>query len=469
MKRLLPQSLFGQTVLILLLGLALSHAIGAWFYGSDREQAVRAVGGLAVAQRIANNARLVEESPLDWRSRIVEGLNDPAFRVSLSSAAPSFPLEEESSPISGVIKEFIAGQLPARVAQQVHVAVAIGLGSVDGGPPFGLRGTMQSMPMPMMRQGMHGPGSWRGMQATVQLPDGQWLAFSTVLPDTAPAMSLQFILSMAIMAIIVLVVSIWAVRRLTAPLGVLAQAADRLGKDVAAAPIAVTGSMEMRQAALAFNRMQERLQRLIENRTLMLAAISHDIRTPLTLLRLRAEGIEVGEDRDRMLATIAEMEAMLGATLSFARDEAKTEPRRRVDLTALVASLVDDMADAGLPVSMEPAIPAVCECQSQSLKRALTNLIDNAIKYGSSAQVSLRTNAETMEIWVDDDGPGIPEEELSRVQQPFYRLESSRSRETGGVGLGLAIALSIVQSHGGQLSLSNKNDGGLRAKLILPH
>ncbi len=466
MKRLLPQSLFGQTILILLLGLALSHAIGAWFYGSDREQAVRSVGGLVVAQRIANNARLVEDAPQDWRSRIVDALSDPGFRVSLSATEPPFSPDEEGGAISSVIREFIAGRLPTRVGRQIHVAIA--QSPAAGGPQFGFRGPMGSPPAPMMHRGMHGPGAWRGLRAAVPLADGLWLEFSTVLPDSAPGASFQFMLSMAIMAVIVLVVSIWAVRRLTAPLGLLARAAERLGRDVAAEPITVTGSAEMRRAAAAFNRMQDRLRRLIENRTLMLAAISHDIRTPLTLLRLRAEAIEAGEDRDRMLATIADMDAMLEATLGFARDEARTEPRRRVDVAALVESLADDMADAGFPVSMEPAAPAICDCQSQGLKRAVTNLIDNAVKYGGAARISLRPVAEGVEISVDDDGPGIPEEELSRVQQPFYRLEGSRSRETGGVGLGLAITLSIVQAHGGTLSLGNRPQGGLSARILLP-
>ena len=182
--------------------------------------------------------------------------------------------------------------------------------------------------------------------------------------------------------------------------------------------------------------MQERLRRLVESRTQMLAALSHDLRTPLTLLRLRAEEVADTEERDKMLATIGEMDEMIGTTLAFARDEVRAEPRRRVDVAALLASIVDDMADAGLPVTMAPAAPLIHECQPGALKRAITNLLDNAVKYGKRARAAIASADNTVEITIDDDGPGIPDAELPRVFQPFYRVEDSRNRDTGGTGLG---------------------------------
>ena len=198
---------------------------------------------------------------------------------------------------------------------------------------------------------------------------------------------------MGVMAIIILAVSVWAVRRVTAPLASLATAAERLGHDVNAPPLPEAGTTETRQAARAFNDMQTRLRNLIENRTRLLAAISHDLRTPLTLLRLRAETVENAQERDKMLSTIAEMDAMIGATLQFARDESASEPRRQTDLTSLLQSVVDDMRDAGLPVRMEPAEPIVYECQPAALKRAIRNLLDNAVKYGKAGSVEIRTDA----------------------------------------------------------------------------
>jgi signal transduction histidine kinase len=212
--------------------------------------------------------------------------------------------------------------------------------------------------------------------------------------------------------------------------------------------------------------MQIRLRELIENRTRMLAAISHDLRTPLTSLRLRAENNSDPDDREKMLATVAEMDTMIGATLLFARDDALAGTRRRTDLSALLASIVDDLADNGLAVEMEPSPPVVFTCQPDALKRALTNLLENGVKYGGRARARIVVLPDKIEVVVDDDGPGIVDSELERVFQPFYRIESSRARETGGIGLGLAIARSIVEAHGGDLVLSNRKEGGLRARMV---
>ncbi len=471
MTRFVPKSLFGQTLLILLLGLVVSHAIGAWIYAGAREQAVRAIGGFAAAQRVANLSRLVEDAPADWRPRIVAALSDPTFRVSLASQPPD-QLPADADGAARVIEDYVRQQLPERPDRQVRAAVfePAGLpGRAPFGSPFGPpMGGMGSM-AGMMR-GMMGPdfGAWRGLQVAVKLSDGQWLSFATTLPQGAPSVSWQFIISMALMGLIVLAVSAWAVRRVTAPLGMLAGAADRLGRDVAAEPLAEAGTIEMQRAARAFNRMQERLRRLLESRTQMLAALSHDLRTPLTLLRLRTEEVADVDERDKMLATIGEMDEMIGTTLAFARDEVRAEPRRKVDVAALLASIVDDMADAGLPVTMQPAAPLTHDCQPGALKRAITNLLDNAVKYGKRAQATIGNVGSAIEITIDDDGPGIPEAELPRVFQPFYRVEDSRNRDTGGTGLGLAIAQSIVQAHGGELTLANRPGGGMRACIKLP-
>jgi signal transduction histidine kinase len=313
-----------------------------------------------------------------------------------------------------------------------------------------------------------GRAAFRDLLVAIPLADGSWLTFATGLPAGGPAFSSQFLLSMAVMALIILAVSVWAVRRVTAPLGSLAAAAERLGNDVNAPPLAETGTTETRQAARAFNDMQERLRNLIENRTRLLAAISHDLRTPLTLLRLRAEAVENAQERDRMLSTIAEMDGLIGTTLQFARDESASEPRRPTDLASLLQSVVDDMSETGLAVRMVSADPIIYECQPAALKRAVRNLLDNAVKYGKTARVAMRETARAIVIDIDDEGPGIPEADLSRALEPFYRVEASRSRETGGVGLGLAIAQSIVHAHGGQLTLANRPEGGLQASIALP-
>jgi signal transduction histidine kinase len=460
MTRFFPNSLFGQTVLILLAGLIASHTVGSWIYTADREQAVRAVGGFATAQRIANLTRLVGDTPREARQRIVAALSDQSFRISLSAEPVAVQTVDEDVPAARAIKEFLIDQLSLEAARQPRVSA-----SAAEGPPFGPGHMMGHGPM---MRGFGGFAGFRDLQVSIPLADGAWLSFATALPAGGPAFSVRFLLSMGIMAIIILAVSVWAVRRVTAPLASLATAAERLGRDVNAPRLPETGTTETRQAARAFNDMQTRLRGLVENRTRLLAAISHDLRTPLTLLRLRAETVENAPERDKMLSTIAEMDGLIGATLQFARDENASEPRRPTDLTSLVQSIVDEMSDAGLPVRMAPAQPIVYECQPAALKRAVRNLLDNAVKYGKSGAAVIRRAPRTIEIDVDDDGPGIPQAELARVLEPFYRLEQSRSRDTGGVGLGLAITQSIVQAHGGTLTLSNRPTGGLHATIALP-
>ena len=476
MKRLVPQTLFGQTLLLLLVGMGLSLLAGSWIYVSARQEAVRAVGGLASAERIINLSRLIEDVPPEWRDRIIAGANDAGFRIRLTGNQPTPPADDSLIPEAGHIEAYLKEALPSR---KVHVSLAVDGGAAHVGPwrhhaPWSRMGG-GPMAGPAEDQGpmMHGPFarwnmSWRALHAAVELKSGQWLEFSTTLPDSGPAMSPRLILALGVMAAMIALLTAWAARRLTAPLTVLADAAERLGRDVRAPPLAVSGSQELRSAAHAFNEMQTSLKRLIENRTQMLGAISHDLRTQLTLLRLRAENVDQPDERDRMLKTIDEMDEMLMSTLSFARDEATSEISKRIDIGAFVSSIADDMADAGLAVEtgvIEAGV--VAESKPLALRRALTNLIDNAVKYGGKASVAVRAKAEQVEITVEDEGPGIPEDQLGRVLQPFVRLEDSRNRDTGGIGLGLAIAASIAEAHGGTLTLNNRREGGLRAILAL--
>lgn len=490
MTRWLPKSLFGQTLLLLLAGLIVSHAIGSFIYSLDRESAVRAVGGLATAQRIANVSRLVEDMPADWRDRLVAGLSDRSLMVALSDTPPL--TTSDSGPVADVIRDYLMHQLRLPPGREPMVAV-----DEASGPPFGGRRFREPPPgaefgrdpgrEPGVGPGGMGPGRmmrerdeerWRerrqammrtrGLEVAVPLRGGQWLHFATALPSSNAGFSYQYLISMLVMALFIVAISIWAVRRMTAPLAAVAVAADRLGRDVNAPPLTETGTVEMKQAASAFNTMQTRLRALIENRTRMLAALSHDLRTPLTLLRLRAENVENAEERDKMLGTIAEMDAMIGATLSYAREQAADETRRAADVAALVQSVVHDMADAGLDVTMTQGQPVSIECQPAALKRALTNLIENAVKYGTRARVSLAVTPQTLEIAVEDDGPGIPADQLAKVFEPFYRVEESRSRDTGGVGLGLAIAQAVVSAQNGTLTLANRTPSGLRALITLP-
>jgi signal transduction histidine kinase len=308
----------------------------------------------------------------------------------------------------------------------------------------------------------------RSLQVSLRLSDGSWLNFATPFTGSVPFWSLRFVLSLAVMAVAVIALSVWVVRRLTAPLAIFARAAERLGVDVNAPPLLESGPREVRQATRAFNEMQRRIRRFIDDRTQMVAAISHDLRTPLTRLRLRAEFVEDAEHHDKMLHDIDEMETMIASVLSFARDAAADEPHELIDVVALLQSVCDDAADAGGQVALEAAGQTTISGRSMALRRAMTNLIDNAVKYGERARVALEATDEWITIRVDDDGPGIPDGKAERVFEPFYRLETSRSRETGGVGLGLSVARTIIRAHGGDIELANRPEGGLRVSVSLP-
>ncbi len=266
----------------------------------------------------------------------------------------------------------------------------------------------------------------------------------------------------------------WAARRVARPLEVLAHGATRAGAGLAPDfAVPEPAPREVGAIASALASMHARLRGVVDDRTRMLAAISHDLRTPLTRLRLRAEQIPDPEERAKAAADIDEMERMIAETLAFARADALETGAERFDLAALLHSLVDDRIDLGADVALEgadapPPGGLVVEGRPGALRRALDNLVSNALAHGTHARLSLEAGAEHIRIHVDDAGPGVPPHELERVFAPFYRLEASRSRSTGGAGLGLAVARDIARAHGGDVVLVNRPGGGLRATLSLP-
>lgn len=259
-------------------------------------------------------------------------------------------------------------------------------------------------------------------------------------------------------------------RHVSGPVRQLAIAAEDFGRGESPGAVAERGPEDVRRAARAFNDMQARLAHLIETQRTMLRAVGHDLRTPLTSLRLHAEDLPASETRDRMIATIDDMGVMTGEILSWAKDTSAMEDPAAVHLTALLESIVDDYIDHGRDVALHtPPENLVVTIRRVALRRVLTNLIDNALKYGERAHLSLSVESGRFTIQIDDDGPGIPEDQLEDVLRPFVRLETSRNKATGGVGLGLSISQSILAAQGGQLVLVNRPKGGLSARVTLPH
>ena len=256
-------------------------------------------------------------------------------------------------------------------------------------------------------------------------------------------------------------------RRMARPIALFAQAAERFGRDPRSPPLAVSGPSEIAVAVRAFNDMQERLARYVEDRTAMVGAIAHDLRTPLTRLRFRLEAAP--EDvRIKMASDIAEMEAMISGTLAFVRDATRPAERTRLELSSLLESLSDEMSETGQDVEVERAERVVVDGDPVALRRLFNNLLDNAIKFGLQARVRVYPSARFAVVEIDDRGKGLPETALEKVFEPFYRAEGSRSRETGGIGLGLAVVRSIARAHGGDATLSNREGGGMTARVLLP-
>ena len=302
----------------------------------------------------------------------------------------------------------------------------------------------------------------------VELRSGNWLSFDQHLPAGLFEWPRKLFTSLIVLLVIAIFASWFIVRHLTKPLDNLSKAAESLGRDLRQPPLPETGSSEVRKAAAAFNQMQVRIRRFIDDRSNMLGAVSHDLKTPLTRLRLRTELLEDAKIQQKFEQDLSEMEVMIDSALDFMRGIDTEEPLQQTDIEALLESLQSDAQEMGKEIGLSGSSTAPYPCRPLALKRCLSNLINNALKYAGSATIRIEDSKTQLKIAIEDNGPGIPEHQLERVFDAFYRLEKSRNKETGGNGLGLGIARNVARSHGGDLLLSNRANTGFCAELILP-
>lgn len=427
-----PGSLFARLSLILLAGMLAVQGISLWLQSGERATVVAQTRGQVFADRIADAVRVLEAVAPPQRPGVIAGL-----------------------PADGVVAQLIeeadaAGHAPRGPFQAI---VAARLGSERE-----IRAAGGGMP----RKG------GRGRSFDVRLRDGQWVRLTTAPEPEAPALPGKLLVQLLLSFAVVLGVVVIAVRQASAPLKQLAEAADSLGLDLEGPPLAERGPTETRRAAQAFNRMQTRIRRLVEERARALAAVSHDLRTPLTRLRLRTELVADDSLRAQMTRDLETMAAMLDATLDYLRGVQAGEAPCRIDMNALLQSLSEDARVLGREIAITGVAQTPYTGRLSALRRALQNLLDNAIKYGLGAHIRVEDSAEALSITVEDDGPGIPPEQLARVTEPYYRVDAARGAETGGVGLGLAIVQDVALLHGGELVLANRAGGGLAARLVLP-
>ena len=460
MRRLWPRNLAGQLVLIVVVGLLAGQLLSLAIFADERRVALRAANREQVLARTAGLVRLLEETPAALHGRILEA-SSGAFVRFRRGAEPAVADEDSwtrRNPGAAQLRRLLAGNggRPVLVdfADERPLANLVGFEPMDersGRPRF-------------WQRRRHAPAA---LVVAVQLADASWLNVQTQ-PQPAPGWALPTLVTLGLTAGLVGLGVVLAVRRATRPMTRLAIAADALGRGEALPPLPEAGPADVRATVQAFNRMQARLRRFVDDRTRMLAAIGHDLRTPITSLRLRAEFVEDEDTRSRILATLDEMQNMVEGTLAFARQDAADEPTRTVDLSALVESTVLDLADLGAEVTFAEGRRQTLRCRPVALRRALRNLSENAVRYGTRCRVRIEGDRHEVRILVEDDGPGIPEAEQERVFEPFVRLEGSRSSQTGGIGLGLAIARSIVRAHGGDIRLANRPGGGLAVTVALP-
>jgi signal transduction histidine kinase len=307
----------------------------------------------------------------------------------------------------------------------------------------------------------------RRLDVAVELPDGDVVVFRTIAPRPDPRVPSQMYLQLGALIAALSVVLFAMTRTITRPLADLALAADALGRGVPVEPLRERGARELRSATRAFNAMQDRLRRYLDSRTRVLAAMSHDLRTPLTRLRLRVESIDDDDLRQRCTADIEEMSRMVRGALSVFRGLNDDEIAIEVDINALVEETRQQHVELGGEVAVSGSADAPLVARPLALKRCLGNLVQNAVQYAGPARIVIEDGKDLV-IRVEDDGPGIPADALEQVFEPFFRLEVSRNRDSGGTGLGLSIARDMAQAHGGSLVLRNRSGGGLDAVLTLP-
>jgi signal transduction histidine kinase len=470
-----PRSLAGQLIGLLLIALFVAQAISIWIFHDERRIALIEVARDNILLRAVSIAKLIDDTPVSLQTRILDASSSRHTTFWIGEAPVVRTPGTDSTEIH--LQQILADRfspprdvrldlMDPRNRQPDSGKITKDDEDKDGDRP--------QRPSWRPSSGQGHPGRLHRLKRghidlalSIPLSDGSFLNVETNYRPP-PRTLMPLLVQLGLMALAVILIVAFAVRRVSRPLRDLANAAERLGRGEDVTALEATGPLEVRTVTEAFNSMQDRLTRFVRDRTRMLAAISHDLRTPITSLRLRAEFIEDDENREKIIETLEEMSQMTEATLAFARDEAAREEAKPTDLASLLESLAGDQQDLGHKATVNEVDRLVITCRPVALKRAFRNLIENGIRYGDAVEINLARDSKEAVVTISDQGPGIPEDRLADVFEPFVRLEESRSEETGGIGLGLAITRSIIHAHGGTIELKNGDDRGLKAVVRLP-
>ncbi|KAE9644839.1 ATP-binding protein [Pseudomonas sp. PB103] len=439
-RRLLPgDTLSRRIALTIVAAMLASLALNALFVQVAGIWARPPIERTGLLEQIAATSRVIEAAPVSLRPQLADAASSAMLQVSWKAQRADFDL-----PNDGVRVE--ASRVP--VLQQL-------LGGDRKIEAFNPDDWPRNNPR-------------AHYAALVQLADGSWLSF--IPPERSWGLELgtRIAIIIALGLIATFLVAWIATRQLANPLQRFSRAARRFGTDLRAPPIKIEGPHEIRQAIVAFNTMQAQIQHFIAERTHMLASISHDLRAPLTRMRLRSEFMEDLDHQRKLIRDVEEMQSMINAALAFFREDTHREPSTAFDLSELLQTIIDDYRDQQIEVDFSGPAHLVYDGRPLGIKRVIVNLLENAVKYAQQPRIALRADEYSICIEVSDTGPGIPEAALEQVFDPFFRLEASRNRDTGGVGLGLSAARAIVREQGGELTLSNRHGAGLLARVELP-
>ena len=443
-------SMTGRVFTTLLLGILMTAALTQLLADAERQRVIDEFRDLHSLDRAEQLIMATEIVPESARKAYLDVANRPGMQLVDITTPPA-----DLAPANTEFTQSLAKRM----------GKGYGLHSLAARPAACAHALDQPVVFGMLRM------KWRGTceAITVRLRDGDELLLSVLPPRSATSpQRTDYTLTIALFLLSVGFLAYLVARMTTRPLKQLAKAAQDLGNDINHPPLDLTGAAEIRQASAAFNAMQARIRQYIFQRTQMLAAITHDLQTPLTRLRLRLEKVSEPELQERLIGDLSAMQAMVREGLDLARSMDTNETMQMLDLDSLLDSVCADATDAGQNVSLTGHAGMALLGRPLDLRRGLVNLIDNAVKYGQAAKVCVDRINGAARIRIRDGGPGIPPGELTRVFDPFYRVETSRSRESGGTGLGLTIARNIAEQHGGSIALVNHPDGGLEATLMLP-
>ena len=455
---LLPRTLYGRLVVILVTGMLAAQVLTSSIWYDVRHSQVLEIPTRLIASRLADIVRVARSDP-QHIELFLHNLSTPAFNLELRNAADmqrnTLPLQDQAT--ESLLRSLVDEKTASRTAlnllnltlldSQGHKA---GVDTLFGSSPAAGQFTLE------LRLA---DGRWLHVQAT---EDQGWtsMAPADVLLD-------YFLRIYLVRIIVVAIIVLLAVRLAVRPLNQLAQAAQALGQDIRRQPLSIKGPVEVQRAAQAFNLMQQRLLASMAERTRFLAAVSHDLRSPITRLRLRTEMLDDEALKQRFRNDLTDMEGLVSTTLEFVSSGEINEPRQNIDLNALLQSLQADLQDMGATITLNGRASRPVSGYARSLKRCIQNLLENAVRYACNVQVLVDEHRDGLSITVRDSGPGIAAQQLTQVLEPFYRLESSRNSRSGGYGLGLSIAHTVAVAHGGTLTLHNRPEGGLDALLTL--